>query len=309
MAETAALTQSQSPFKYYLDENTYITKRNGEMVMVRERERKTSVFEVGLKLLDEVFRGSNYHNDTEKESTNTFESDQEGKYSSSPQRSSTPTSFTISQQVILPSSSSVSAPSMTGRSEDQQRTPAGIYQSGGKQLALLPTSTGQNQLAQQEETRRQHQSHGTFINPWGFQQAMPQHLMAPAYQQALVAQQQALGLPVPWPQVIHMVGGQHVCGGMCANDPTTTNQVASAEYIARQQPHCAGCGRVRSRKFQHENPVKQGEVPTPSYCRKCARYDTSSVESESERKKSYERKSKKSSRKSRKKEKSKDKVH
>ena len=42
---------------------------------------------------------------------------------------------------------------------------------------------------------------------------------------------------------------------------------------------CANCGRIRSRKYHHENPIKPGEVPMPAFCKKCQR-DASSTSSE-----------------------------
>ena len=42
---------------------------------------------------------------------------------------------------------------------------------------------------------------------------------------------------------------------------------------------CANCGRIRSRKYHHEHPIKPGETPIPAFCRKCQR-DASSTSSE-----------------------------
>jgi len=42
---------------------------------------------------------------------------------------------------------------------------------------------------------------------------------------------------------------------------------------------CANCGRIRSKKYHHENPIKLGEAPMHGFCRKCQR-DASSTSSE-----------------------------
>jgi hypothetical protein len=39
---------------------------------------------------------------------------------------------------------------------------------------------------------------------------------------------------------------------------------------------CAQCGRLRSRRYHHRNPIKTGEMPAPAYCRKCQK-DASST--------------------------------
>lgn len=50
-----------------------------------------------------------------------------------------------------------------------------------------------------------------------------------------------------------------------------------------QKHVCANCGNLRSRMYHHKNPIKPGETPTPSYCGKCQKDDTSCSESETER--------------------------
>lgn len=70
---------------------------------------------------------------------------------------------------------------------------------------------------------------------------------------------------------------------------------------------CVNCGRLRSRKYHHENPIKPGEVPTPAFCAKCQKDVTSTEDSSSSDnyKKSHRRKRKSRDKKS----KNKDKVH
>lgn len=48
------------------------------------------------------------------------------------------------------------------------------------------------------------------------------------------------------------------------------------------QHACASCGRLRSKKFQQENPLEVGEMPPISYCRKCEKEIKSTDDEESE---------------------------
>lgn len=47
---------------------------------------------------------------------------------------------------------------------------------------------------------------------------------------------------------------------------------------------CANCGRLRSRKYHAENPIKEGETPVPAFCWKCQK--DSSETSDSDRRRS-----------------------
>ncbi|CZT45727.1 uncharacterized protein RSE6_06062 [Rhynchosporium secalis] len=49
--------------------------------------------------------------------------------------------------------------------------------------------------------------------------------------------------------------------------------------IAVTKHICGECGRLRSRKYHHEHPLKPGEVPEIAFCRKCQKYATSTSES------------------------------
>ena len=51
--------------------------------------------------------------------------------------------------------------------------------------------------------------------------------------------------------------------------PVEIAQVNPATSITVTRHVCAGCGTLRSRKFQAENPLEPGELPPISYCRKC----------------------------------------
>lgn len=61
---------------------------------------------------------------------------------------------------------------------------------------------------------------------------------------------------------------------------------------------CAHCGRLRSRKYHHEHPIKDGEIPAPAFCRKCQR-DSSSTSESSSSGREERRKEKKDTRKKR----------
>ena len=52
---------------------------------------------------------------------------------------------------------------------------------------------------------------------------------------------------------------------------------------------CANCGRIRSRKYHQDNPIKRSETPTPAFCRKCQRDASSTDCSDSSRKPPPER--------------------
>ncbi|KAH8820376.1 hypothetical protein F5884DRAFT_849639 [Xylogone sp. PMI_703] len=45
---------------------------------------------------------------------------------------------------------------------------------------------------------------------------------------------------------------------------------------------CANCQRLRSRKYQHQHPIKPGEIPAPAFCRRCQKDDSSTESSRSE---------------------------
>jgi hypothetical protein len=63
-------------------------------------------------------------------------------------------------------------------------------------------------------------------------------------------------------------------------NPAPLSEVASQTSVTVTKHVCAECGRLRSRKYQHENPLRPGESPTPSFCKKCQRDVTSTEESD-----------------------------
>lgn len=66
---------------------------------------------------------------------------------------------------------------------------------------------------------------------------------------------------------------------------TLTNSTPMAQTTTVITQHtCANCGRLRSRKYQHENPIKPGETPVMAFCRKCQKDASSTEESEGTKK-------------------------
>jgi hypothetical protein len=55
---------------------------------------------------------------------------------------------------------------------------------------------------------------------------------------------------------------------------------------------CAKCGKVRSSKYHHENPLKPGEVPAPAFCGRCERDLTSTDVSDTGHIEEHKKKSK-----------------
>lgn len=53
------------------------------------------------------------------------------------------------------------------------------------------------------------------------------------------------------------------------NTPKTTTTVMINKHV------CANCGRIRSRRYHHDNPLKPGENPVPGFCHKCQRDESS----------------------------------
>ncbi|KAI9746102.1 MAG: hypothetical protein M1818_000783 [Claussenomyces sp. TS43310] len=126
--------------------------------------------------------------------------------------------------------------------------PPGIYQCGNQQLALLPVGSVRNETMQQQFLP--YSSSYPYSDPWMRSQWMTiqgygQHPHFTAMYPAMQASQMT---------------------------STTAAQPLTGTAIP---PLCAGCGRVRSRKYQHEHPLKSGETHPPSFCRKCQKQDTS----------------------------------
>jgi hypothetical protein len=63
------------------------------------------------------------------------------------------------------------------------------------------------------------------------------------------------------------------------NNPQNGRVEITSSTITITKHICAGCGRIRSKKYHHDHPLKEGEKPEPDYCRKCQK-DSSSTDSD-----------------------------
>ncbi|RDW84400.1 hypothetical protein BP6252_01990 [Coleophoma cylindrospora] len=71
----------------------------------------------------------------------------------------------------------------------------------------------------------------------------------------------------------------------------TDQQASSKTTITITKHVCAGCGRLRSRKYHHNNPIQSGEEAKQTFCRKCQK-DPSSTSSDDNDKVEKKRKNK-----------------
>lgn len=60
-----------------------------------------------------------------------------------------------------------------------------------------------------------------------------------------------------------------------ANTHVNSTSITIAKHI------CVSCGRLRSHKYHHKNPIKPGDVPPPAFCGKCQKEATSTEGSRS----------------------------
>jgi len=75
-----------------------------------------------------------------------------------------------------------------------------------------------------------------------------------------------------------------------------TEETTTKVKIAITRHVCGDCGRLRSRKYHHDHPLKPGEIPEVTFCRKCQKNASSTSESsetEDAHKSKKKRKSKK----------------
>lgn len=70
-------------------------------------------------------------------------------------------------------------------------------------------------------------------------------------------------------------------GPEAPNNTGNTKMEVTKTTITITKHICAGCGRIRSKKYHHDHPLKEGEKPEPDFCRKCQK-DSSSTDSEGE---------------------------
>lgn len=82
--------------------------------------------------------------------------------------------------------------------------------------------------------------------------------------------------------------------------------IATKTTITIVKHVCANCGRLRSRKYHQEHPIKEGDVPEAAFCRKCQR-DASSTSEQSDDEREERKRKKKEKKKKAEKHKTKDK--
>lgn len=332
--------------RYYMTPKTYVTKRDGQILLVRERRerRSSSSFTIGLDLLNNAFKKhcntSTGCSEVEVTTVNIYETSDESQSSeeedkefttkiedkkkrliasptkqscsksSTSQISSSPQTVTQEVTIVIPSNTSST---MTNSKDAPLKPPKvlipppppGIYKKGNQQLALLPLSqvSDVSHMPQCQPQTNCHSSHaqashpvppGCFINSYGFVQAVPHSSQnAPLQQQQSyhIHQQQqhpcfhqnqhhryspqSYGDCMAFAPMTH--GGRVFSNGIDATSSTKPEVKQSTKEDTKSSvPKCAGCGKERSRRFQHNNPIKDGETPPPSFCRKCQRQDTSS---------------------------------
>ena len=124
----------------------------------------------------------------------------------------------------------------------------GIYHYGGRTLALVPKGT----------------SIGAAIGNTGY--------VGGACPPGTYGQFPMGGMMMAPPMGMGM--GMGAFGGFNSQydkpvDVTNVNPTANGSPAWTAQHACAGCGRLRSKKFQQENPLEVGEMPPISYCRRC----------------------------------------
>lgn len=56
--------------------------------------------------------------------------------------------------------------------------------------------------------------------------------------------------------------------------PEVATTVLGPTFLCQIFHRCVGCGKVRSRKYHHLNPIEPGVTPPPSYCRRCQEDDS-----------------------------------
>lgn len=143
----------------------------------------------------------------------------------------------------------------------------GIYTVGGRTLALVPAPA---------------KSNTGFVGPNGYAPpGLGQQYMYGGGRGPMMGGMMGGMMQQPQPQMGMGFGGFN--SQYDRPQPVEVTQVNPATNPATNtitRHVCAGCGTLRSRKFQAENPLGPGEVPPISYCRKCQKEETSSESSD-----------------------------
>jgi hypothetical protein len=241
----------EKPIKFRLDEYTYVTKLNGKLVTVR-KNRPPTIYRAGWNLLQAYF-----------DERSRRKMDQKGKQANAPGAENKPAQNQTSAPVTIQippfdPNANLRAPSMP----QAMMAPVGpngpvpgLYRHGDRQLALLP-----------------------LASPLPFQGIPPG---ASPRSPQVMPQQPTFAYPPPmmYPPVPVMAGYNFPPMGydprqfLPAAQPTNASVTQTSVTITKHV--CAKCGKVRSNKYHHHNPLKPGEVPAAAFCRKCEKDLTS----------------------------------
>ncbi|KAE9373141.1 hypothetical protein N431DRAFT_534360 [Stipitochalara longipes BDJ] len=104
-------------------------------------------------------------------------------------------------------------------------------------------------------------------------------------------------LPNPSQQNLHQLQQMQAHFGnmypsTVSNHPQNGKVEVTTTTITITKHICAGCGRIRSKKYHHDHPLKEGEKPEPDFCRKCQK-DSSSTDSGGSSRENKKKKAKK----------------
>jgi hypothetical protein len=272
--------EESTPLKIWTGPDSYIAKKNGQLVTIRKRNRSTarpvslrssrtfrsrsvdlrpiqrsSVFNTGLDILSQAFRAFKMNRDSaptesSENTSNSTRSPTPNNGSNAPQNGGT--QLPLQMPGIFGSGM---MPAMMGPSP-----PAGIYEYGGRKLALLPKGPAGMISGMQPQ----------FGMPFGYPSGMAQPGFNPY--------QPYYGASIPQPVVVPVPVPAAAAPAVAENPPAEAEPVIAA---AVPMHVCAGCGNARSRKYHAEHPLQPGEVPSTSYCAKC-QHAASTEESGSE---------------------------
>lgn len=248
-----------------LGSGTYATKVKGKLVMVRDKKPETA-FEIGMDLLGEAFRGPLRSPKSKKGSPN-LEDFQTAQFQQHPgnmfpfnqhttYHSEQPTMTEPNQPESQPHSFGP-GPEVTMGPHGYGPHPRGGYGAGNRQLALIPLGG--------------HQCMGSNQNPYS-----QSWIHSPGQMNGNLSHGSAGNID-PWQPFMTRF----------PNNAPQAHNYTSTQHI------CANCKKLRSRKYQAENPIIAGEMPVLSFCRKCQK-DTSSTEDTSDGSEYYNRTARKS---------------
>jgi hypothetical protein len=209
--------------------------------LVMVRERREKLLDIFMDLLGEAF--GKYTRPKMKDGSKK----PEGENATAQKPTATPFQSFPTPPLFNPNANLVGPPPVQSIMGPMGPQP-GIYRFGNRQLALLP------------------------LNPQGGSAIPPQ--MEYPYPQS------------PWmfPQPSNISGFNFPPMGTDPRQFITNSarpsEVTSQASVTMIKHVCAECGRLRSRKYQYENPLKPGDTPTPAFCKKCQKDVTSSEESD-----------------------------